>query len=239
MKVKDLPYFRWWVARAETDETYSTLTDQELGFYHRCLNKAWLNAGLPADPDALAKLMHVSRAYLDRVWVSVGKCWYTSGGRLYNRTQEEERSHATTKSERAAASVRTRYERRTDELLPRARKSRKSESESDTDPKTDTHQHPNGHADAAGFQSEYPLILEEIRHHDPAVDAMFVLRLVQETTQYCLSSPKFPQADMGDITDKSIAKACAESYATGPRTHGTGLLLRRVPHIIETWALEA
>jgi hypothetical protein len=101
------------------------------------------------------------------------------------------------------------------------------------------HPHPQGgNGDGPLFQSEYPLILAEIRRHDPAIDGMFVLRLVQEVTQFCLSSPKFPQSEIQDIDDRTIAKACAESYATGPRTHGAGLLLKRVPHIIETWALQ-
>jgi hypothetical protein len=99
------------------DEKYTSMTDAEVGFYHRCLNVAWLNVGLPSDLDSLARLMHVTRKYLDRQWIAVGKCWHQDGDRLYNRTQEEERTHATTKSERATESVRTRYGRRTNDLL--------------------------------------------------------------------------------------------------------------------------
>lgn len=114
--MKDLPFFRWWIARAETDERYSAMTDQELGFYHRCLNKAWVNGGLPADLDQLAKTMRVTRQYLDEVWKAVGECWYSENGRLFNKTQEEERAYASSKSERNANAARSRYERSADAL---------------------------------------------------------------------------------------------------------------------------
>jgi hypothetical protein len=109
--VKDLPYFRWWVARAETDDNYRAMTDQELGFYHRCLNLAWVNGGLPADLDALARLMRVRRSYLDKLWPAVGKCWFENDGKLLNRVQESEREHVISKSLSAAESAKVRYER--------------------------------------------------------------------------------------------------------------------------------
>lgn len=91
---KELPYFRWYPADAETDELYSSLNDLELGFFHRCLNRSWRNTGLPADLDKLARAMKVTRKYLDRVWPMVAKLWYTEGDRVYNRRQEEERTKA-------------------------------------------------------------------------------------------------------------------------------------------------
>ncbi len=86
--------------------------------------------------------------------------------------------------------------------------------------------------------SEYPLTIAEIRKHDPAIDEMFVLRLVHTTVQHCMSHPKFPESELAKITDKVISQACAESFATGPPGHRAGLLLKRVPPIIVTWALE-
>jgi uncharacterized protein YdaU (DUF1376 family) len=88
-------------------------------------------------------------------------------------------------------------------------------------------------------QSEYPLTIAEIRKHDAAVDDIFVLRLVQESMQACLSSPKFPADKLGSITDKVMAEVCRESYASGPPGHRTGLLLRRVPNILISWGIEA
>lgn len=119
---KALPYFRWYPADAETDEKYSCLSDPELGFFHRCLNKSWINEGLPSDLDKLAAMMHVSRKYVDRMWGAVGQCFQLTEDipqRYVNRRQEEERSYARSKSQKATDSVRTRYERRTNDL-PRA-----------------------------------------------------------------------------------------------------------------------
>ncbi|MES2393502.1 MAG: hypothetical protein V4555_17835 [Acidobacteriota bacterium] len=100
---KSLPYFRWFPADAETDEAYSALTDPELGFFHRCLNKAWLNDGLPSEPDEIARVMKVTRQYLDKVWPRVSKMFSQRNdnpSRLGNRRQEEERSHAIEKGEK-------------------------------------------------------------------------------------------------------------------------------------------
>jgi uncharacterized protein YdaU (DUF1376 family) len=105
------------------------MNDQEVGFYHRCLNKSWVNVGIPADMDALAKLMGRTRTYIDRVWKAVGPCWYQDGDRLFNRTQEEERLHAVTRSENATKSVRSRYERSAKEP-PRGRARADSDSDS-------------------------------------------------------------------------------------------------------------
>lgn len=99
--MKGLPYFRWYPADAETDENYSSLNDRELGFFHRCLNRAWLNNGLPADLDQLAKAMHVTRSYLNSIWPKVGRCFVHHPDevhRIVNPRQEQERSHATAKS---------------------------------------------------------------------------------------------------------------------------------------------
>ncbi len=110
------------------------MTDSELGFYHRCLNRSWINSGIPADLDELARAMRVSRAYLNKVWERVGKRFEPSVINplmLVNRRQELERAHASSKSERATASVRTRYERRTN-VVPRARARPDSDSGSDS-----------------------------------------------------------------------------------------------------------
>ena len=86
-------------------------------------------------------------------------------------------------------------------------------------------------------QSEYPLTIAEIRKHDPAADEMFVLRLVQEVSQACISSKEFPQEKLNLVTDKYIARCCAESYRAGPAKHGSGLLLKRVPPIAISWSV--
>jgi len=198
---KDIPYFRWWVARAETDEKYASMTDEERGFYHRCLNKAWLNVGIPADPQALSRLMGVSERQLNRVWPTVSQCWYRDGERLDNRTQEEERTHATTKSERATESVRTRYERRTNALPVRSRDSRDSESESESE------------SDA-----------EEKNPQPPAPQAALVLDL-ESPVRSDVAAPK--KRRNGHRTTEEVRKALGErcawfdaTWEIGPWTDG-------------------
>lgn len=111
--MKTLPYFRWYPADAETDTKYKRMTFAQRGLYHTCLNHSWINVGLPADLDELAGEIGTSRKQLDSLWAAVGKCWYQESGRLFNKRQEEERTHAITKSERNTRAVRTRYERTT------------------------------------------------------------------------------------------------------------------------------
>jgi uncharacterized protein YdaU (DUF1376 family) len=107
------------------DEKYTSMSDTEKGFYHRCLDVSWVNVGLPSDMAALARLMHVTRKYLDRQWGAVGKCWHLDGDRFYNRTQEEEREHATGKSKQASDAVRSRKDRAT--VVQRTYNGRKSD----------------------------------------------------------------------------------------------------------------
>jgi hypothetical protein len=127
---KAFPYFRWFPADAEGDDFYASLTDAEGWTYHRLLNRSWLNEGIPSDLDELAKVLGKTRAYIDRVWPKLRKRWVASPNnseKLVNPRQEEERTHAQSKSERATESIRTRYERRTNEL-PRARARADSDS---------------------------------------------------------------------------------------------------------------
>lgn len=81
------------------------MTDAELGFFHRCLNRSWINNGLPADPAELARLLKVTPAYLRKVWERVGQKFSEVDGRLVNPRQELERSKAISKSEQAASAA--------------------------------------------------------------------------------------------------------------------------------------
>ena len=86
---RELPYFRWYPADAESDEKYSAMTDEELGFFHRCLNKAWKNDGLPADSVRRALVMKTPQEIADRLWRP--ECWVTHRSddtRLANKRQE-------------------------------------------------------------------------------------------------------------------------------------------------------
>lgn len=127
----NLPYYRWYPADAEGDDFYASLTDAEGWTYHRLLNRSWMNDGIPADLNELARILHRPRKYVDRVWERLAGRWVPSPrdpNKLINPRQERERAYAITKSERATDAVRTRYGRRTDDV-PRARARADSDSE--------------------------------------------------------------------------------------------------------------
>ncbi len=123
---KLLPYFKWYPGDAEGDDFYSlTLTNEELGIYHRLLNRAWLNDGITSDMDVLAVFCRLSRERFDEVWKKISKRWVLSPrdeNKLVNPRQEEERAAAKLKSENNkrdgnANATRTRTERVAIDLL--------------------------------------------------------------------------------------------------------------------------
>ena len=117
--MKDLPYFRWYPADAETDSFYAGLTDAELGFFHRCLNLSWVNFGIANDVSRLAKALRRNPSKIVKLWEATRTAWVehpTDSSKLVNIRQEQERAHARMKSERATDAVRTRYGRTTTAL---------------------------------------------------------------------------------------------------------------------------
>lgn len=112
---KALPYFRWFPSDAETDDTYLSMDDTQLGFYHHCLNLSWINDGLPEDPAARARVLRRNRNQADARWAGpVSTCFIPHPyrpGYLANTRQVEERLLAEQKSAKAAESVNHRYER--------------------------------------------------------------------------------------------------------------------------------
>ncbi len=111
---KQYPYFLWFPKDAESDEKYSMMTDAEVGFFHRCLNKSWVNEGLPKDPEARARLLKKKREIADKRWTVVGECFVESDmfdGRLVNPRQEIQRERAMTKSRKARESAEYRYKK--------------------------------------------------------------------------------------------------------------------------------
>lgn len=112
MADKKLPYYRMYPADAETDENFRLLTDEELGFYWRCLNASWNNTGLPEDPEMRARSLRTERSEADRKWVSVVRCFDLQSGRYVNGRQEKERALALQKSTINAAAGKASAERR-------------------------------------------------------------------------------------------------------------------------------
>lgn len=110
---RPLPFYKMYPADADTDENYRIFTDEELGFYTRCLNHSWVNRGLPADAEDRARALKTPRRTADRLWLRVGRCFAIcdDATRFLNPRQERERTEAIGKSALAAESVRQRKDR--------------------------------------------------------------------------------------------------------------------------------
>ncbi len=142
--MKELPYFKWYPADAETDQNFRAMDDSDIGFYIRCLNHAWINKGIPADPKERARVLRTRLDTANKRWDRVGKCFVNSSlypERLINLRQETERSLASQKSQMAAESVKVRYERKSN-VAPRAL-AQYSETETYTEAEK-KHTHTNG-----------------------------------------------------------------------------------------------
>jgi len=91
------------------------MDDTERGFYHHCLNVAWINDGLPADPAARARALQRNRNQADKRWTERIASRFVPhpnrGGYLVNTRQEQERVHARQVSASASVSAKARYER--------------------------------------------------------------------------------------------------------------------------------
>lgn len=129
----DLPYFKWYPKDCDVDEDVRAMDDRELGFYIRCLNHSWVNGSLPADVSEIARIMKSPRSYVAKIWPRVSRCFAPSEdpARLVNKRQEEERSKAIRKSEKATDSIRKRYERSSN-VVPRAFTRAESDSVSES-----------------------------------------------------------------------------------------------------------
>lgn len=100
--MSNLPYFRWYPADAEGDDFYAGLTDAEGWTYTRLLNRSWMNDGIPADLNEMARVLGKTRGYLDRVWMKLSRRWEPSPrdpSKLINPRQEIERKIAIRTSE--------------------------------------------------------------------------------------------------------------------------------------------
>ncbi len=83
-----------------TDTDYRAMSLEELGLYHRCLDLAWINNGLPADPKRLAAAVGIHPLQLKKLWGNVGlKFVPSTAGTLVNMRQEKERVEALKRSE--------------------------------------------------------------------------------------------------------------------------------------------
>ena len=96
---KKLPFFKWYPSDAESDERYSLSTLAALGLFHRLLNSAWVNDGLPEDIGSLTRIGRCTLEEFSDVWPFIRPLFPRGpDGRLRNARQEEERTSARKKS---------------------------------------------------------------------------------------------------------------------------------------------
>lgn len=97
-----LPYYTLYPSDFDADERVRLMEDAELGLYLRCLNHAWLNDGLPEDPEEIRRLLRDTPNEFCMKWVRVSACFpVAEDGRRRNERQEKERAAALDKAEKA------------------------------------------------------------------------------------------------------------------------------------------
>lgn len=105
-----LPWFRWYPTDFDSDEHVKLMDLEEIGLYAICLNHAWVNGSLPAEPSEIARAMKVQPKIFARTWPRVSRCFLeTEPGRLTNKRQEKERAESRMKSDAARASIEKRW----------------------------------------------------------------------------------------------------------------------------------
>lgn len=153
-----LPYFPWYPQDCDTDERVRTMTDQEFGFFVRCLNHSWVNDGLPDSVAEIARIIGRTPAYATRMWKRIGPCFELHEGRLRNPRQEQERIKAKTTSLARSNAAASRWDKQT-ECKSNANAyglqsyARSREPEPDTDSKSEKHTH-NVRAPLASDQTQ-------------------------------------------------------------------------------------
>ena len=90
-------WFRLFPREFLTDPRVERMTPEEFGVHCYLLMRAWIDGGIPADPNELARyamLRGMRREKLERLWRAVSPCWeLAANGRRINPQQEAEREH--------------------------------------------------------------------------------------------------------------------------------------------------
>jgi hypothetical protein len=139
--LKRLPYYKMYPQDFDCDEKVRLLNMKEAGLFLFALNHAWVNDGLPSEPDEIARVLRVPLRDFRLSWPRVSVMFAADCcGRLRNKRQEAERLEATSKSLKATESINVRWKsdtnvsktnevRMQNELL----RARVSDSDSDSD----------------------------------------------------------------------------------------------------------
>ena len=92
MATETAPAFLFYVQDFLTDARSAAMSLEARGAYVTLLAHEWIEGGLPADPVALAELLHVTPASWARLWPPLAGCFVQRGDRLVNRRLEAERA---------------------------------------------------------------------------------------------------------------------------------------------------
>jgi len=88
-----LPYYPMYPADFDGDVRVRVMEDCELGLYVRCLNHAWMNDGLPADPEEIRRCFRDEPTAFAKKWARVEPCFpLGEDGKRRNPRQERERA---------------------------------------------------------------------------------------------------------------------------------------------------
>lgn len=114
------------------DLDFAAMNFAERGFFLTCLNYAWLNDGIPADPGERARVLKCRRDTADKLWIRVSRKFVESQVRphfLVNPRAESEKLIASRKSQVCSESAKVGSDRRQN-AEPRARDRADSDSDS-------------------------------------------------------------------------------------------------------------
>lgn len=218
------------------------MDDREFGFYMRCLNHSWLNRGLPADLQEVARIIGRPEAYVTRVWPRVGKCFEEHEGRLVNPKQEEQRAvlDGKRKNNRNAAvtgwekrrqcklnanASQTQCERNASEMKMQCYPEPQPEPEPET---TTTAPQVAAQLTAA----EWPESTSAVCSEFTTTDSRLMFQIIHAATQSA--------ADEGlNLTDNILAQAIREARSKTKSQYNAVLYERTVPSVIRNWAREA
>src|SRR5579883_1056784 len=90
-----LAYYSMYPKDFDSDDLVRSMEDCELGLYLRCLNHAWINDGLPADPEEIRRRFRDDPDAFSKKWERVKLCFpLSSEGKRRNPRQEKERAEA-------------------------------------------------------------------------------------------------------------------------------------------------
>ncbi len=98
------PAFQFYPGDFLADEHVDSMTLAERGAYITLLCHAWRSGSIPCTPPQLARMLHISRGAMAKLWPNISPCWVPGAqGRLVQPRLERERAvQAAYRSDRAA-----------------------------------------------------------------------------------------------------------------------------------------